>query len=130
MRTIRSVDSFKSKLRKKRPSKIRDLRKNDFNHIVCTDTKEVCTSYKRYLLSKHWKLFKKRYRESSYYTGHCLFCSSSIRLHFHHITYIRLGKELLKDVVPLCKLHHKQVHKALRNGAIWESIVDQLKSIQ
>lgn len=128
MRSIRSVDSFRSPLRKRKPTRVLDLRRNHFNHIVCSDTGEVCSSYKEYLHSKHWKLFKKRYRQSSYYIGHCLFCDCTVRLHFHHITYVRLGKEFLKDVVTLCKKHHTQIHKALRKGVAWEKIMSNLKA--
>jgi hypothetical protein len=127
---IKSVDSFKSPIRKRVVKKVRDLRKNEFNHIVCLDTKEVCKSYKTYLLSKHWKLFKKKFRESKYYTGVCFICGKSNKLHHHHLTYINLGKELLSDIVLLCgSTCHRNVHRALRKGITWEKIISNINEV-
>lgn len=130
---IRQIDSFKSPIRKKKTIKntrVRDLRRNEFNHIVCPDTGEVCRSYKSYLTSKHWRLFKKRFRESSFYTGICFICGNTVKLHHHHTTYVRLGKELLSDIVLLCGSKcHRNVHRALRKGITWDKIVKSVENI-
>ena len=125
---IFSRDAFKSGIRKRKPvSKILDLRKNHYNHIVCEDTSEVCSSYPEYLRSKHWKLFKKRYKQSDKFTGCCLICGKKRKLHHHHITYINLGKELLSDVVLLCGTTcHRNIHKALRKGITWKQIISNI----
>lgn len=111
----------------KRSVKVKDLRKNRFGRIVCDDTGEICYSYKEYLRSKHWRLFKKKFKQSSSYTGCCLICSSKYKLHFHHLTYVRLGKERFSDIVVLCSKDHKMVHKALKKGILWEDILSQLE---
>ncbi len=33
------------------------------------------------------------------------------RVHLHHLTYARFGHEELTDVMPLCPVHHEDVHK-------------------
>lgn len=47
--------------------------------------------YSRYLKSKHWTDFKKRYRESGRKMT-CFVCQRKT-IEFHHITYVRLGRE-------------------------------------
>ena len=95
--------------------------------IVCEDTGEVLRTYESYLKSKHWKLFKARFRKSTYYRGQCLLCYKTLRLHFHHITYKNIGNEDFSDVVELCSKHHTQVHKCLNRGIHWEHIVKQIQ---
>lgn len=125
------MDSFKGKapLRTKKASKFIDARQTHYNHIVCEDTGEIIKSYSAYLRSKHWRLFKKKFKTSKYYRGKCFICSRDKMLHLHHITYVRIGKERLTDVIELCKCCHRNVHKALDKGKTWESIVAQLKDI-
>lgn len=119
-------------IKRKKSTRIVDLRKSRYNHIVCKDTGEVIRSYKAYLASKHWKLFKKKFRESKYYTGRCFICGKSKGLHLHHLTYVRIGKEFLTDVVELCGSPcHRNVHRAMRRNPLvtWESILKQLREI-
>lgn len=44
--------------------------------------------------------------------GRCHKCGSNKKLHFHHLTYDRLFKELLTDGVTLCSNCHLSGHKA------------------
>lgn len=133
MKLIRNRDNFKSTIRnsKTRAMKILDLRKTHYNHIVCQDTNEICRSYREYLRSKHWKSFKKRFKESSYYRGKCYICERDKNIQYHHITYIRIGKEYLKDIVELCAPCHKNVHRAMRKNPklTWEIISNKLHNI-
>jgi hypothetical protein len=72
-------------------------------------------SYDDYLRSDHWQEFRKRYRES-HLPQSCLGCRSA-RYELHHHTYERLGKEILMDVMPLCRDCHEKVHRyAKENG--------------
>ena len=127
---IKNKDAFVSGIRRrKNKTRIVDLRKNHYNHIVCSDTGEVCRSYKEYLRSKHWELFKKRYKLSKMYTGKCFICSKHYGRtgeNLHHITYKRVGHELLTDIVSLCRVCHRNVHKALKNGITWNEISDKV----
>lgn len=43
----------------------------------------------------------------------CEHCGSINSLQLHHITYIRLTKELIEDVIVLCSVCHQQVHDIL-----------------
>ena len=64
-----------------------------------------------YIKSDTWKQFK-----LSYYTRHvreCSKCKSTTNLNLHHLTYIRLGKELDRDVTCLCERCHKKKHNIL-----------------
>src|SRR5438105_4622698 len=67
--------------------------------------------YAAYLRSDHWREFRDRYRESSL-RQICVICGSP-KAALHHITYCRLGREELTDVVPVCRKHHEQIHQWL-----------------
>lgn len=131
IKALPKMESFKGKapLKTRKAAKFIDARRTHYNHIVCADTGEIIKSYTAYLKSKHWKLFKKRFKESSYYRGRCFICHKEKNIHFHHLTYERIGKENLSDVIELCGLCHRNVHRALSKGKTWESIVKQLKDI-
>lgn len=75
------------------------------------------SEYTKYLSSKEWKDFKKRFRESG---RNCLceVCGSDRYINFHHKTYVRLYHEELDDVVCLCAYHHRNLHKWLRRKRI------------
>lgn len=66
------------------------------------------TSYAEYLQSEHWKDVKTRYRASKM-PKYCKVCKAPYQV-LHHRTYERLGAERLHDLIPLCHLHHKQLH--------------------
>ncbi len=65
-------------------------------------------TYKDYLNSEHWNSVKNEYFNKNPYR--CYFCGSKYFLNLHHITYDRLGKEDLSDLVYLCKRCHKYTH--------------------
>jgi hypothetical protein len=64
-----------------------------------------------YQKSEHWQSVKWRYRESDY-PQRCLVCGSRDYV-LHHRSYARLGEEQLFDLVPLCQMHHEQLHELL-----------------
>lgn len=64
--------------------------------------------YKAYLKSEKWK--RKRQEVFAYHGKRCYACLKAPRvLHVHHLTYERLGRENVKDCIPLCVPCHKQV---------------------
>lgn len=71
-------------------------------------------AYSDYLKSPHWVSFKNEYRESGL-SMCCTVCGQK-KIQLHHHTYIRLGKELLTDVTPLCRFHHGAVHEWLKES--------------
>lgn len=69
--------------------------------------------YADYLQSDHWRNFRRAYKKQTK-KKLCVICQSS-KIEFHHITYIRLGREEFGDVVLLCDGHHEAVHKWLKD---------------
>ncbi len=69
-------------------------------------------SYREYLASDHWISVKKRYRASKR-PQECVSCSD-ILYQLHHTTYERLGREWLKDLIPLCDGCHGKFHRYLK----------------
>jgi hypothetical protein len=89
---------------------------SDLSNGVNTDAKWR-QLYEKHLKSTQWKnvrldLFRLRGRK-------CEACGkSSSRLEVHHLTYERLGKELLSDLKIVCKMcHEKEDHKRARASA-------------
>lgn len=72
--------------------------------------------YPQYLETAHWRQFKERYRASK--RPRCCMICGDRRYELHHITYDRVGQELLADVVPLCRGHHARAHKRERAGVL------------
>lgn len=68
--------------------------------------------YKHYLQSTHWRQLSRRKKQESNYT--CEICHHKGEIHVHHKTYERLGRELLSDLMSLCKYCHKIIHKKVR----------------
>lgn len=68
------------------------------------------TDYTDYLNSKHWLAFRDYYRKIRRWRCATPGCREKEDLHLHHLTYERIGKERLDDVVPLCRYHHALAH--------------------
>lgn len=68
--------------------------------------------YAEYLASDHWRDVKRAYRESDR-PQRCK-CGTAGR-HLHHLTYERLGAELLTDLLLLCEDCHRRIH-GIRRG--------------
>jgi hypothetical protein len=69
-------------------------------------------TYDHYLRSKQWREFKERYKNSEL-PQHCIGCGE-VSVQLHHTTYVRVCREELDDVVPLCGLCHMAEHKIER----------------
>lgn len=79
--------------------------------------------YDAYLTSHAW-----RQRRKDWYTAWltqrgippaCLVCDREWSLrqgHLHHLTYMRIGAEDDRDLVPLCARHHRQLHELLEKS--------------
>lgn len=65
--------------------------------------------YIEYINSKEWKETRKRFLEIL--GKKCSGCKREKSVQLHHLTYVRLGRELLEDVLPLCVRCHKKVHR-------------------
>jgi hypothetical protein len=72
-------------------------------------------SYAEYLRSPEWAAVKWRYKHSKLPQG-CQVCGAR-PVDLHHRSYKRIGgSEYLRDLVPLCRTHHKQVHAEHQGG--------------
>ena len=79
--------------------------------------KKVTVNYYAYLKSKAWKKkrisrlkkdgFKCQFIESGKY------CHCKANLEVHHLTYERLGKERMSDLITLCHRHHSVIHNKI-----------------
>ena len=68
----------------------------------------VTKAYVDYLRSPRWK--KKREEVFAHYGKRCFACRRRAKvLHVHHMTYARLGREAMGDLIPLCVPCHKEV---------------------
>lgn len=78
--------------------------------------------YDRYLRSAHWKTVRGRYWGSDRPKS-CYICDGKAR-ELHHRTYERLGRELLTDLVAICRECHEAVHtyhNLHRNLSLWDA---------
>ena len=70
--------------------------------------------YDKYLESEHWQAIREHVlAQQVEMHGHkfCVQCSgTSAELHVHHLTYERLGKELLSDLTIICQPCHDKLH--------------------
>jgi hypothetical protein len=73
------------------------------------------SSYGEFLKSDGWQRTKERFRESQM-PQECICGDDDV--HFHHLTYERLGRERLSDLMPLCRRCHQMVHALERRGDI------------
>lgn len=62
----------------------------------------------RYLLTPEWR--EKREQRMELDSYRCFRCQSEDRLNVHHITYERLGRERMSDLVTLCWSCHRKEH--------------------
>jgi len=72
-------------------------------------------AYLAYLASDAWHALKLRYHASCL-PKRCHACRAPWRdgFHFHHRTYKHLGREPLKDIMPICPDCHDALHWGLR----------------
>ena len=71
----------------------------------------------KYLNSATWS--KKREEVFAHYGRKCASCDSTVHLSVHHISYITYnkkgkGKELMRELIPLCRRHHHLVHELIK----------------
>ena len=69
--------------------------------------------YEHYLKSSiHWHAFSQRYIGKRCW---CCYESRPYNLLLHHLIYERLGRELPRDVVTLCRWCHEKVHQMIHD---------------
>lgn len=69
---------------------------------------EWWTVYTQYLRSEKWK--RKRLRVLQRDGFRCRLCKQRKATTVHHLTYSRVGREWLRDLISVCSLCHSQKH--------------------
>ena len=93
--------------------------------------------YNAYLASHAW-----RDRRKAWYAAWltqrgtapvCLVCDREWSLrngHLHHLTYMRIGDEDDRDLVPLCARHHRRLHEVLERSSYWRTLGREQASLR
>ncbi len=72
-------------------------------------------NYNNYLGSDHWKATRNKALERADYE--CWHCGGGDKLHVHHLTYERIGKELPTDLMVLCASCHARTHSQMEKSS-------------
>lgn len=81
----------------------------------CADTNELISSFDRYLKSRHWKLKKQEFRESSFYNGRCYKCwkaKAGIKI-IHKDKSQELGDEAMEELLAVCPSCFNRYHSGI-----------------
>jgi len=70
--------------------------------------------YNEYIKSDAWRL--KRSERLAIGNHKCAYCCTRKRIQVHHLTYERIGNELMEDLVPLCETHHAKIERIIKSG--------------
>jgi len=72
------------------------------------------SAYREYMASPAWAAQRERWKaHRSRRQRRCRACGHT-NYHLHHRTYVRLGRERLRDLVALCERHHDALHAMQR----------------
>jgi len=75
----------------------------------CNPIKHVVKNwYEEYLQTPHWQELRKKIFERSH--GICEKCKQVKMVDVHHLSYERIGKENLEDLLAVCEDCHNQFH--------------------
>ena len=70
----------------------------------------VAVKYEEYIHSLRWEM--KRQEAFRHWGRICPVCGKvHVVLDVHHLSYARLGKEEMNDLLPVCRWHHKVIHE-------------------
>jgi hypothetical protein len=92
--------------------------------------------YDAYLASHAWRARRKDWY-AAWLTHRgtppvCQVCDREWSLrngHLHHLTYMRIGAEEDRDLVPLCARHHRRLHEVLERSPYWRKLGRQQASL-
>jgi hypothetical protein len=86
---------------------------------ILTKKKKVKSNPKdvhnKYIHSEQWIKLRKRFFKNN--PKECYICKCTYNIHLHHSTYKNLHtKKEIKDLIPLCSIHHELLHKTHVKG--------------
>lgn len=93
--------------------------------------------YDAYLASHAWRDRRKAW-SAAWLTQRgtspgCLVCDREWGLrtgHLHLLTYMRIGHEDDRDLVPLCARHHRRLHEVLETSTYWRTLGREQASLR
>jgi hypothetical protein len=93
--------------------------------------------YDAYLASHAWRQRRKDWY-AAWLTSHgippvCVVCDRAWSLrsgHLHHLSYMRIGDEDDRDLVPLCARHHRRLHEVLERSPYWRTLGREQASLR
>jgi len=65
--------------------------------------------YKTYLKGEHWKKFKQWTKKQGFYDS-CYVCGDKNSINLHHFKYVHVDKDQALCILPLCHIHHQEIH--------------------
>lgn len=71
--------------------------------------------YLKYLCSEHWEALRRK--SFALYGKKCVVCGNP-HVDGHHLIYRRLTNVRPNEVIPLCREHHDEIHRAEDSGAL------------
>jgi len=83
--------------------------------------------YREYLDSKAWQA--KRKEAFAYHGCKCADCGATERLAVHHVTYKRLGREKMKDLLIVCEDCHSIRHEDKAGVVLTDYLSEQFRAI-
>lgn len=86
------------------------------------------SDYSAYMQSEDWRERRREWYSGGWYR--CVCCWRHGRLELHHVTYRRLGRELDKDLLPLCRGCHDKVSDWIRENRAPNSPLATLLAIR
>jgi hypothetical protein len=90
--------------KKKREARTRKLRQSPHTKAIRLERLALCRGQCEFL-ARVWS-----YRDEVWWNQRCVVVHDEPDpLHMHHLTYARLGHELIDDVVMYCKAHHELI---------------------
>jgi hypothetical protein len=89
-------------------------RQRSFEEQREEERRQFWRRYHEHLASPKWQALRRRVFERS--RGMCEGCSVNRAVQVHHLTYERLGDEMLFDLVAVCMTCHEKIHQPSRNS--------------
>jgi hypothetical protein len=75
--------------------------------------------YSEFITSDYWRNVKKKALSRGDVYRKCRFCGSSRNIDLHHTSYKWIGtKDELRNVIPLCREHHEEVHTFAKENKV------------
>jgi hypothetical protein len=86
----------------------RERKSTEYSEAFQSLRPQLQQEYEAYLASPKWRAMRQAVLSRS--QGVCELCEKEAATDIHHVTYIRLGNELLTDLRAVCRTCHEYLH--------------------